>query len=434
MFNTVVSRKLKLNVNIFMGLVFVLIFMLSLLFINIDDDLYYANFPIHNIVGALKWSLKFGNGRFLGNFLVEIFLYRFWIDKLIRTICIGSIIMLSAKLTDNYNIKGLSLSFLLYIGLNRQIFREVYSWGHGFYNYVPPVTLLLLGVWLLKKYYSETLKINKVLFCAIMAVVGFSQQLFVENSSTINLLCALGILCAVMYKKLEKMPAIIYLIFNSLSGAIMFILPYILGVSHKMDGYRLPLTAERFKVNIIEVIVNLLSIPLVWILLILIYICRRTHKKLPQGTEILLLLSGASVGQLFFAIPTGNRCLFITYTLMSLIILNSAKEFIYLCFSKKALIKVLLIITLALSIVVYTFLAVIHWDIFVENSARIKYAQQQLAEGKTDIELIIISNDKWVWHPNYVYAYPNYFNNGNPNEMKFTFISYEDYLKKIEHT
>ncbi|MDO4943790.1 MAG: hypothetical protein Q4E74_01160 [Ruminococcus sp.] len=119
---------------------------------------------------------------------------------------------------------------------------------------------------------------------------------------------------------------------------------------------------------------------------------------------------------------------------MSLIILNSAKEFIYLCFSKKALIKVLLIITLALSIVVYTFLAVIHWDIFVENSARIKYAQQQLAEGKTDIELIIISNDKWVWHPNYVYAYPNYFNNGNPNEMKFTFISYEDYLKKIEHT
>ena len=199
------------------------------------DD-YLTNFS--GLSELLRESLYFGNGRYIGNLIVNIFLPHKLPDALMRGFCLTLNIVLTAKLASAYHWKGIAVSAALFIGYGNLILREAFIWGHGFYNFFPPVTLLLMSVRILQCYYVDNgIKMKKTAI-VLLAFFGFSQQLFSENTTCIALLISAVIFGFVFYNKKTKLPAAVYLAASAAGAFIMFALPEIMQVSYKMKDYR----------------------------------------------------------------------------------------------------------------------------------------------------------------------------------------------------
>lgn len=469
--------------------IFLSVFMLNLFFIWTHDD--YTTVGIYSFKEAFEKSLYFGNGRFLGNLFVDFIMCRSIIDKIVRTVVISSIIITSATIIDGYRKRSLILSFLLYIGVGNEIFKQTYVWGHGFYNYAPPVLFLLLSILLLKKIYSSNNSKSTILCYITLVVCGVSQQLFAENSSTINCLIALIILVYVIYTKKEKLASVVNFISASVGAGIMFLVPEILDVADKMNEYRgglnsikdyaingvrnaltminvlssqivifeviaILLIAMLVKKNLIKgkVHIILLSVYLVanpifiyfrissgmlfraiyaalfilYLIVISVSLIKLEAIKEKKVIIVLAAIAVLSLGQLLIVTPIGPRCMFITYALMVSIVLILQK-YVFEKLESNTVNK-LKGIVISFSVVVYTCILITFISISKLNDIRIDYVQKQLSQGKTTIELIRIPNEQWVHLPNELYAYKYTFNQGDSKEMNFTLIDYEEYLAK----
>ena len=150
-------NKSVLKSHIVTIFVFITIGLISFFFIPTHDDL--INLSCTEIKEAFKSSLYYGNGRFLGNFLVSVFLNNEICDSLIRMVVFGGTVVLSAILISGYRASSICVSFFLYLGIGLPIFKQSVVWGHGFYNYAPLVFFILLVLTLLKcNYQQDTIK------------------------------------------------------------------------------------------------------------------------------------------------------------------------------------------------------------------------------------------------------------------------------------
>lgn len=463
------------------------IFVLCSFFVWTHDD--YTVTSSVSISNAFSESLSFGNGRYLGNFFVKLIMSRGVLDVIVRTICIWVLVITSAAIVDKVSVRTIILSSILFLGMGMLIFREVFVWGHGFYNYVPPVTLLMMSVYFLKRYYVYK-KQNLILLCVILSVVGFSQQLFSENSTTVNLLVSLLILIIVIKQKLNKIPAMLYFIFSAIGSAVMFFGPSITGVAYKMDEYRnidglmgcvrnalinfayvLKVLSSSFvfwtivsaifvllfkntekgqgrKISILakgyivifpvfSVIQNLgVSAKLhlvidamfvVYLFFAAIFMCKLTDRKTKRTLAIFSAIIILSVLQLLVVSPIGARCLFITYTLMSVALVFLCKRVFDLC-NIRISVKSGIAGTGVL-LIIYGVLLTFYINIWQVNCSRIHYAQEQIEKGSTQVEIIKLPYEYFLHYGNESYAYAFSFNQGNRDEMSFTYIDYEDYLK-----
>lgn len=469
--------------------IFLSVFMLNLFFIWTHDD--YTTVGIYTFKESFEKSLYFGNGRFLGNLFVDFIMCRGIIDKIVRTVVISSIIITSATIIDGYRKRSLILSFLLYIGVGHEIFKQTYVWGHGFYNYAPPVLFLLLTILLLKKIYSSQNSKSTILWYIPLVVCGISQQLFAENSTTINLLISLMILVYVIYTKKKKMAAMVNFISNSIGAGIMFLLPQLLGVAEKMDEYRGGLNSfTDYLMNAVRnalTMIYVLSIQLVlfeviavlliamlakkkllknklhtiflsmylvampvftyfrissgmlwsviyaasfamYLIVISVLLVKTGFIKAKKVSVVLAVIAVLSLGQLLIVTPIGARCMFITYALMVAIVLLLQK-YTFNMLDTDTVNKLVSLIA-GFSVIVYTFVLITFINISKLNEIRIDYVEKQLSEGKTTINLIKIPDELWVHLPNELYAYKYTFNQGDSKEMTFTLIDYEEYLAK----
>lgn len=186
----------------------------------------------------LKGCLEFGNGRYLGNFIVNIALQVKIADAIIRGAFMTAIIALSAGLTGAFNARGLAVSTALFAGIGNLIFAEAIVWGHGFYNFVPPVAIILLCLCLLRKEYIDSALKYKKTAAVILAVLGFCGQLFSENTTCIALVISIAVFIFVLIKKKPKALALVYMISSAAGTFIMFALPAMTGVDHVLDDYR----------------------------------------------------------------------------------------------------------------------------------------------------------------------------------------------------
>lgn len=191
-----------------------------------------------SVKAMLTDSLFYGNGRYLGNFIVNICLSHKPLDALVRGVIITGIIALTASVFAEFDIKTLSLSFALFYGFGNFIFREAVIWGHGFYNYVPPIFLCLICLQIIKSYYVYEKTGCKKLITALIAILAICQQLFSENASCVIMLIAIIVFAAVLRSGKSKSMVLAYLIGTSVGTFIMFALPAITKVSYKMVGYR----------------------------------------------------------------------------------------------------------------------------------------------------------------------------------------------------
>lgn len=137
---------------------------------------------------------------------------------------------------------ALALSFVLVAAIDPTLFAQVITWTSGFQNYLPPVFLMLAAVWLLQHYPRQNERhVLKLIFCAVLFVLGFSAQLYVEHSSLINVALAL-IVAARTIKDPDHhalLPSLILLAATILGLMVMLWIPAAFYVDNNhTTGYR----------------------------------------------------------------------------------------------------------------------------------------------------------------------------------------------------
>ncbi len=476
--------------------------LISFFFVNTSDD-YYGTFgTTKGAAEIFKQIVYFGNGRFIGNFQSEYLTHRFYMNLGVRALYIFLFIVLLAVLADGYKKMALVFSAVLTFGMTKYIFREAVVWVHGFYNYFPPVVLLLLSLVLIK-YYKKESKLSALITIS-MIPLGICQQLHSENTTMINLVIAVLLVVFTLYRKENKAPVFSYAASSFIGCAIMFLAPRLLGVSDKMESYRGSIADGKYSLigqlwsNIFYLSRIICSMYVLWIMLAILLMTKlyknrdkfssKARALIFAGLSLSLLLPcfielsysyfymqedrktlffwfiGAaafalyiialvvsvwklyekkvaivcgtvfaialmSVAELLVIYPAGGRCLFITYALFGFI-------FIYLLKNTKMDSERVKITMMTVG-VVFTVLAVgIHTYHYAAagkvNAARLDYVEQQMEKGERTIEIIELPYESWLHYPNNssgVY-FGNFFNYGNPDEMEFVFISYDDYLAK----
>ena len=468
-------------------LVLISLGVLSAFFAPTHDDLFeVAN---RSFDDAFRYALHFGNGRYIGNMFVVMFLNQPGIDVLLRTVFIGGTVILSAVFAVGYTPKAILTSYFLYLSMRLTILSQVFVWGHGFYNYVPPVCLLLLALCLLKQSDAARGKKAVWIYGSLLFITMLAAQFFAENSTTVNVLVMVLALVRTIKEKRKKAGAIAAVSGAILGAAIMFLGPWLMGVTERMDGYREVSTTVQECVataakNAFEIVTILSSnwglflvlslavfmaakknetklpllckavligfVPLalaanfvtadalkiaadvlfaVYIACAVMAFVKVFEKEHRRRTEVGAVIVAASIVQLLAVSPIGSRCLFLPYAgavlcVMYLFADAQKNSDTGRRFCKNGL--------LLLSGMLYAVLLVIHVQVWNVHTVRMDYAQAQLAEGKTHIEIVRLPHEAFLYSPNESYVYPILFNHGNEEEMQFSFISYGEYCEKVK--
>ena len=206
-----------------------------------SDDLEFANLPYTSFGEYLRYVLEYGNGRFLGNFSA------IWLTNsrvmciLVKALVMASTIMLMPAVLGLTDKSDYLLSFLLVTAIEPVVFGEVYAWTSGFCNYMPPVWMSLIIVWLIQRVSGFRNGCQKIAAAICVAVLGIASQLFIEHSSGVNVLMAM---CAVaVYTKRRQKCEIwisgIWLAATVLGLGIMLVVPKIFHIAdNHTDTYR----------------------------------------------------------------------------------------------------------------------------------------------------------------------------------------------------
>ena len=241
------------------------------------DDLLTKTSSLSEVI---RNSFYFGNGRYVGNCVCSLFMPYKLLDTLFRGLSLSGVVILLASVFSSFSPAAIGMSWLLVLGFGNLIIREAVIWGHGFYNFVPPVFLVLLALLLLKRYYIRGRTLRPVLTCVSLLFIGILQQLFSEKSTCAALLISLILLIFTRIKKAKSLPAVSWFAGSVVGAFIMFALPSLTHVSYKMDEYRgagvgaesLSVFVRQFGDNLLTSLKSLVVMVPVWTVVSLLLI------------------------------------------------------------------------------------------------------------------------------------------------------------------
>ena len=170
---------------------------------------------------AEKWRTT--NGRILGNVLAYSAGSRPLLRDALRALITAGVIVLLARVSGLRTAAGMLLCAAAVLALPRELFREVYPWAAGYFNYVPPVMLLLAAFGLAGGEIEDEPPRAGALRWAILFALGFAAQLFVENVTACTLCAAAGLnLWYLLQKRRLSLPLIGFLL-GALCGAVLLL-------------------------------------------------------------------------------------------------------------------------------------------------------------------------------------------------------------------
>lgn len=164
-----------------------------------------------------RW--KTTNPRILGNILAYLSGSRPVLREALRTGITLCLMIFAAKAAGLRSKAGFLFLTAGCFALPREMFRQIYPWAAGFFNYVPPVAALLAVFWLLEDGFKK--KHESPGRCAAVGLLAFSAQLFVEND-TIYAVCA-GIFLLLWCRKAQKRwsPGALCFLLGAILGAVL---------------------------------------------------------------------------------------------------------------------------------------------------------------------------------------------------------------------
>lgn len=224
------------------GIAFIAIFSITYNFPIVGDDWFAVRVNITSLKelienGASHWNNV--NGRYLGHIGVIIAMQSKVLCAILRAVIIW-LIMIFASRNLRVKSKTVILIVCLYIlAVPREIFSESYSWAAGFFNYVPPVALILISLYIMRGEFAEKpgkYRAGKAV-CAFL--LGMCSQLFAENITIYVLMMA--VVVNVYYFKIFKKfsPVILLHAVGAITGTcLMFASPVYRTVVDGTDTYR----------------------------------------------------------------------------------------------------------------------------------------------------------------------------------------------------
>ena len=206
---------------------FVLFFLVFLLILHglplSLDDYGFRNEQFESFSQALRYVLRFGNGRFLGNGGIVFLMHHLVLGDFVRAAVLAGIAILLPMVLSLHRLSVRLLSILLLLTISPGVFGQVYSWMSGFQNYVPPLLLLLLTLLLIRESSGGSLPARACRGLLIF-LLALCMQFYIEHSSCLNVLTAFLL---VMWLKKKKDPrffeALLFLIGTLIGFACMFV-------------------------------------------------------------------------------------------------------------------------------------------------------------------------------------------------------------------
>lgn len=431
--------KKAIRVSIFIVL-FALVFSLCAMFPNTGDDWFRMGLA-KSLTSPLalmrividKWMTN--NARILGNILAYPaggnILYR----DISRSIIIFLMIVFTAKASGIDGIGGLFAVSALLFTIPRELFREVYPWAAGFYNYVPPVLLILV-------YLHQVFKKGENLIAAFF--LGFASQLFIENATLYSIALDVMLIIYWLYKKTKPLKIVWYHLVGAVIGAmLLFASPaysgiftsggsYDVGGSSLLDTMDFNLTIILnstvlgcpviligipllliirhlrskntalylllFGASILSIVMLIGGIPYLrifaisWYLIIMsVTICASTGEE--RTKQILYMLSAAIfAGPLLIVNPIGPRCLFGSYVFLIMYMLEAAK---HLEIDKRALTAISAICACA----VFAYWMYRYVPVHNADKERISAIETAMSEHRSSVTVKRLPNVEYMWEP-----------------------------------
>lgn len=189
-------------------------------------------------IGEVKKSYINLNGRLVGN-AMSFFLINKPISILVKLVFIFGIVYLISRITST-NL----CTFIFIIGgiffLDINIFREVIVWNSGFFNYVPPVFLILLIINIYINYNK-----NNFYIYILLGTLSLTLCLFMENISIYMFFLPLLL---GFFKPSNLGKRLVIFLGSFLGNILMFSSPVYKSIAGNNDGYRTLYTDQLIKI------------------------------------------------------------------------------------------------------------------------------------------------------------------------------------------
>jgi len=459
----------------------VLLFLLFRIFPLTGDDWFREGLgaSLHSVQDlvrtvAQKWSTS--NGRILGNVLAYTAGSRPIVRDVLRAGILLLLVVWLSRITKQWTASGLLLCTALVLFLPSTMFREVYPWAAGYFNYVPPVALALLALCLIPELWAGKPAGNSIKRSIALFFVAFSAQLFVENV-TFYVVCsaaALNIYQCVRYRKCSA-ELLCYLIGSIMGAALLLASPSYLDIFFRGENYQIGathglrglLTSARnncgtvFHALLADCPVLYLSITallgayllraqkptaaekigfvllvgccaaflfrtwsdrvtvgisLLWLLLVAVAVFRL--RKAIGGKAFYFLLSALCAAfPLLFVNPIGPRCLYISYVFLLAVALE-------LLSGLKLNFKFAFPVCAVLCAAVIVFNWSVYYPLHQVDVQQRSAIEDAIARGERSVEVQAYPSDRWLWEPDtpkmqYAYYYQT------PNDFTITFVPQE---------
>lgn len=223
-------------------LIFLFVFAIMLCAPKSYDDFEFSDVAQGSFRDILDFSLRYGNGRFLGNLCGVVIQRSPVLAAGVKALTLTGLICLMPLVLGYRSPAALGGSFLLLVGMEPGLFAQSITWNSGFGNFVPPAVLSILVVYLLQHYPQGPGQAGrKALACLAILLLGAASQLYAEHSTLVNIALALVVLVKVCHdrKRGLLLPAVLFFLATLTGGGLMVLIPKIFArTSSHTDGYR----------------------------------------------------------------------------------------------------------------------------------------------------------------------------------------------------
>lgn len=200
-----------------------------------SDDIEFSRLSYTSLSGYVDFALRYGNGRLLGNLLAILLCHSRLLCVVVKAGILASCVMMLPRLLGCAHGLGYAMSFVLFTLIEPAVFGEVYVWTSGFSNYLPPIWLTLVILCILYRDGPPN-----VLHSILVLLFGLCSQLFIEHSSSVNLLLALACAWGAWRKKHTTRWISLCWVLGTLVGlALMLLIPRLFYTAgNRVETYR----------------------------------------------------------------------------------------------------------------------------------------------------------------------------------------------------
>jgi len=354
------------------------------------------------------------------------------------------------------------------------MFAQIYPWAAGFFNYLPPVVMLLACLELVRPVLEGRPLEESPVRGGALFLLGFGQQLFIENN-TLYALCASFVLLAWYWLERRRWsPCLLALFLGCVLGAaLLFVSPSYRLIAGEGGAYQSGLGGglagliEAARVNLPEVaryfildcpilyfgitlLVLAQAIPIAqpawadwlllaalplgalamywatamaaavfWWLAITAALWRWLSDRSARAWALFLWLSApVAAGPLLFVSPIGPRCLFLSYVLM----LGAAGVLLRALAPERLPAPLTALGSVALAAAVFGFCIHIYLPLHQVELQRTRLLADALAAGEAEVALPAYDHGGWLWDADNAFKMEQYYYREAPGDLTVTFV------------